>query len=53
MVSIAGVAGGALALFAFVLRMIARLPCCGGQFGMDDLAMIVTMVRSVGFCPVE
>ncbi|KAK9545726.1 hypothetical protein V6Z77_009280 [Aspergillus fumigatus] len=42
-VSIAGVAGGALALFAFVLRMMARLPCCGGQFGMDDLAMIVTM----------
>ncbi|KAH2907221.1 hypothetical protein LV164_008177 [Aspergillus fumigatus] len=42
-VSIAGVAGGALALFAFVFRMIARLPCCGGQFGMDDLAMIVTM----------
>ncbi|GIK00967.1 hypothetical protein Aspvir_004997 [Aspergillus viridinutans] len=42
-VSIAGVAGGVLALVAFALRMIARLPCCGGQFGMDDLAMIVTM----------
>ncbi|RHZ61788.1 putative integral membrane protein [Aspergillus thermomutatus] len=42
-VSIAGVAGGVLAVIAFALRMIARLPCCGGQFGMDDLAMILTM----------
>ncbi|GFF34748.1 hypothetical protein IFM61606_04720 [Aspergillus udagawae] len=42
-VSITGVVGGVLALVAFVLRMIARLPCCGGQFGIDDLAMIVTM----------
>ncbi|KAF7125862.1 hypothetical protein CNMCM5793_002155 [Aspergillus hiratsukae] len=42
-VSIAGVVGGVLAVLAFALRMMARLPCCGGQFGMDDLAMIVTV----------
>ncbi|KAF7179935.1 hypothetical protein CNMCM7691_008987 [Aspergillus felis] len=42
-VSITGAAGGVLALIAFALRMIARLPYCGGQFGKDDLAMIVTM----------
>jgi hypothetical protein len=29
--------------------MIARLQCCGGQFGMDDLAMMLTMVRVLGF----
>jgi hypothetical protein len=43
-VSIAGLAGGALALLAFCLRIIARLPCCGGTIGMDDWTMALTMV---------
>ncbi|KAL4861092.1 hypothetical protein BDV12DRAFT_208365 [Aspergillus spectabilis] len=43
MVSIAGLVGGALAVLAFALRMVARLPCCGGQLGMDDLTMALTM----------
>ncbi|KAJ0415818.1 GMC oxidoreductase [Aspergillus carlsbadensis] len=43
-VSITGLAGGALALLAFVLRIIARLPCCGGKIGMDDWTMALTML---------
>ncbi|CEN59242.1 hypothetical protein ASPCAL01694 [Aspergillus calidoustus] len=43
-VSIAGLAGGALALLAFCLRIIARLPCCGGTIGMDDWTMALTML---------
>ncbi|CAG8091105.1 unnamed protein product [Penicillium salamii] len=42
-VSAAGLAGGIIALIAFILRMVARLRCCGGVFGMDDLTMMVTM----------
>lgn len=44
-VSYAGVVGGIVALVAFVLRMIARLRCCGGTFGWDDWTMALTMVR--------
>jgi hypothetical protein len=43
-VSYAGVAGGIIALVAFILRMIARLRCCGGTFGWDDWTMALTMV---------
>ncbi|KAL2870903.1 uncharacterized protein BJX67DRAFT_389799 [Aspergillus lucknowensis] len=43
LVSIIGLAGGALALIAFVMRIIAHLPCCGGKLGMDDLTMALTM----------
>ncbi|KAL2817614.1 hypothetical protein BJX63DRAFT_419555 [Aspergillus granulosus] len=43
-VSITGLTGGALALLAFFLRIIARLPCCGGQIGWDDWTMALTMV---------
>ncbi|CAG8052529.1 unnamed protein product [Penicillium olsonii] len=42
-VSVAGLAGGIIALVAFILRMVARLRCCGGVFGMDDLTMMLTM----------
>ncbi|KAJ5743631.1 hypothetical protein N7533_008501, partial [Penicillium manginii] len=42
-VSYAGVAGGIIALVAFILRMIARLRCCGGTFGWDDWTMALTM----------
>lgn len=46
-VSYAGVAGGIIALIAFILRMIARLRCCGGTFGWDDWTMALTMVRPI------
>ncbi|GAD97455.1 predicted protein [Paecilomyces variotii No. 5] len=43
-ISIAGVAGGVIALIAVILRLLARLPQLGGGFGLDDVAMIVTML---------
>jgi hypothetical protein len=43
-VSITGVAGGAIALLAYILRMIARLPCMGGKLGLDDWTMTGTIV---------
>ncbi|KAL4911776.1 hypothetical protein BDW62DRAFT_215530 [Aspergillus aurantiobrunneus] len=43
LVSITGLAGGAIALLVFVLRIVGRLPCCGGQIGLDDWTMGVTM----------
>ncbi|KAJ5613867.1 hypothetical protein N7528_007521 [Penicillium herquei] len=42
-VSYAGVAGGIIAFIAFLLRMFARLRCCGGTFGMDDWTMMLTI----------
>ncbi|KAJ5711150.1 hypothetical protein N7488_005306 [Penicillium malachiteum] len=42
-VSYAGVAGGTIAFIAFLLRMFARLRCCGGTFGMDDWTMMLTI----------
>ncbi|OQE13125.1 hypothetical protein PENFLA_c054G04151 [Penicillium flavigenum] len=42
-VSHAGVAGGIIALVAFILRMLARLNCCGGIFGADDWTMMLTV----------
>ncbi|KAJ5726071.1 uncharacterized protein N7483_007428 [Penicillium malachiteum] len=42
-VSCAGVAGGIIAVIAFLLRMFARLRCCGGTFGMDDWTMMLTI----------
>ncbi|KAK2804840.1 hypothetical protein FQN51_001482 [Onygenales sp. PD_10] len=50
LVSYAGVIGGGLALIAFILRMMARLPFFnGGQFGMDDACMIVVMLFTIPF----
>ncbi|KAE8376829.1 hypothetical protein BDV26DRAFT_305352 [Aspergillus bertholletiae] len=46
-VSIAGVAGGILAFIAFILRIIARMKCCGGEFGVDDWVMAVTMLLTI------
>ncbi|KAI3112827.1 hypothetical protein CBS147333_3335 [Penicillium roqueforti] len=37
------VAGGIIALCAFILRMVARFRCCGGIFGADDWTMVLTM----------
>ncbi|KAG2415252.1 hypothetical protein HFD88_006443 [Aspergillus terreus] len=45
-VSITGVAGGAIALLAYILRMIARLPCMGGKLGLDDWTMTGTIILS-------
>ncbi|CAP98066.1 hypothetical protein EN45_097860 [Penicillium chrysogenum] len=42
-VSHAGVAGGIVALVAFILRMLARLSCCGGISGADDWTMMLTV----------
>ncbi|KAJ5118996.1 hypothetical protein N7448_010705 [Penicillium atrosanguineum] len=42
-VSYAGVAGGIIALLAFILRMVARFRSCGGVFGLDDWTMLFTM----------
>lgn len=48
-VSGAGLAGGIIALVAFILRMVARLRCCGGVFGMDDWTMMLTMVSTASY----
>lgn len=31
-------------MVAFILRIVARFRCCGGQFGWDDATMVFTMV---------
>jgi hypothetical protein len=36
--------GGGIAVLAVILRIFARLPCCGGNWGHDDRAMLATMV---------
>lgn len=46
-----GLIPGCVALFAFVLRVFARLPCCGGTWGYDDWAMLATMVLSLHALP--
>ncbi|KAK4864759.1 hypothetical protein LT330_001382 [Penicillium expansum] len=45
-VSYAGVVGGIIALLAFFLRMLARLSCCGGMFGVDDWTMVLLIPLS-------
>ncbi|EEH33714.2 hypothetical protein PAAG_04763 [Paracoccidioides lutzii Pb01] len=50
LISITGVTGGGLALLAFALRMMARLPFFnGGQFGMDDVMIVLAMVFTIPF----
>lgn len=39
-----GIIGGVIAFITFMLRMVARLGCCGGMFGWDDFTMMLTMV---------
>lgn len=36
---------GGVALIAFILRGIARLPIFGGNWGADDWVMLASMVR--------
>ncbi|KAF2084270.1 hypothetical protein K490DRAFT_75929 [Saccharata proteae CBS 121410] len=43
-VSYTGVIGGILALIAYILRMIARLPKFGGEIGADDWVMTATVL---------
>jgi hypothetical protein len=47
-ITAAGVAGGAVAVLVLCLRIISRLPCVGGNFGMDDCVMILVLVRPSG-----
>ncbi|PGH09595.1 hypothetical protein AJ79_05651 [Helicocarpus griseus UAMH5409] len=50
LISVIGVVGGILALIAFILRMMARLPVFnGGQFGMDDAMIVLAMMFTVPF----
>jgi hypothetical protein len=42
------IVGGAAVLF-FLLRVIARLPIFGGNWGLDDWVMTVAMVRPQSF----
>ncbi|KLJ12295.1 hypothetical protein EMPG_12638 [Blastomyces silverae] len=50
LISVTGVVGGGLALLAFSLRMMARLPFFnGGPFGMDDAMIIIAMIFTVPF----
>jgi hypothetical protein len=34
-----------VAVLAYALRVIGRLPCLGGVWGLDDWVMTVAMVR--------
>ncbi|OCK81388.1 hypothetical protein K432DRAFT_351109 [Lepidopterella palustris CBS 459.81] len=44
LVTIIELTGGAIALLAVLLRLMERLPCLGGVWGLDDWAIIVTMI---------
>jgi len=43
-VSYVGIAGGVIAVIAFILRVIARLTTGGGVWGLDDWTMLLTVV---------
>jgi hypothetical protein len=45
MVSITGIVGGVVAVVAFGLRMVSKLPPFGGHFGMDDVVITLVIVR--------
>ncbi|KAK0661329.1 hypothetical protein DIS24_g2528 [Lasiodiplodia hormozganensis] len=42
-VSYIGVGGAIIALIAIVMRLLARLPALGGDFGWDDAVMLLTL----------
>ncbi|RMY79527.1 hypothetical protein D0864_09078 [Hortaea werneckii] len=46
-VSYVGVAGGILAVIAYILRMISRLPTFGGQLGWDDALMTFAILEVI------
>ncbi|KAH9845359.1 Glucose-methanol-choline (GMC) oxidoreductase [Teratosphaeria destructans] len=47
-VSVPGVVGGVLAVIAYVLRMVSRLPCFGDQLGWDDLVLGIAVLEVIG-----
>lgn len=46
-VSYIGVIGGVLALVAYVMRMVSRLPRFGGTLGWDDLVITIAMIEII------
>ena len=46
-VSYVGVAGGVLAVAAYALRMVSRLPCFGGTLGWDDAVMTIAVLEVI------
>ncbi|KFY46047.1 hypothetical protein V495_02687 [Pseudogymnoascus sp. VKM F-4514 (FW-929)] len=50
LVSVVGVTFGALALITFGLRILSKCLRAGGQFGMDDYTIMVTMAITIPFC---
>jgi hypothetical protein len=46
-VSYSGVIGGVLALLAYALRMVSRMPRFGGQLGWDDAVLTVAMLEVI------
>ena len=46
-VSYSGVIGGVLALLAYTLRMVSRMPRFGGQLGWDDAVLTVAMLEVI------
>ncbi|KAF2136873.1 uncharacterized protein K452DRAFT_302380 [Aplosporella prunicola CBS 121167] len=46
-VSYTGIIGMGIALIAIALRLVARLPMMGGNFGLDDVFLLVTMLPMI------
>ncbi|RMX97551.1 hypothetical protein D0868_10588 [Hortaea werneckii] len=46
-VSYVGVAGGILAMIAYILRMVSRFPTFGGQLGWDDALMTFAIIEVI------
>ncbi|KAF2732466.1 hypothetical protein EJ04DRAFT_565929 [Polyplosphaeria fusca] len=44
LVSYISLIAGSVAVLAVILRIFARLPCCGGTWGLDDWAILVAML---------
>jgi hypothetical protein len=40
---------GGLAVLAYILRAIARMPCLGGNWGVDDWVITAAIVRITPF----
>lgn len=46
-VSYAGVIGGVLALIAYIMRMVSRMPRFGGSLGWDDAVITIAMLEII------
>ena len=51
LVSYCGIIAGCIALLAVILRVFARLPCCGGTWGLVDWVILVAMVINAACIP--